>query len=385
MLRIVNVAGARPNFVKIAPIIAAFMQQADRIQSWLVHTGQHYDEALSDSFFRDLGIPRPAVSLDVGSASHARQTAEIMIRFEPVLLELRPDFILVVGDVNSTVACALTASKLNIKIIHVEAGLRSNDREMPEEINRVLTDHLSDLLFVTEESGRRNLLREGIDAERIHFVGNVMIDSLKRQLAAAERSDVLERYGLPPGGFGLVTLHRPSNVDDPAVLPGVLSALQTIALRLPLLFPVHPRSEVRIRDWQLQCCFQNDGSSLDAGIKTAGMYRVPPLGYLDFLKLMKHARLVFTDSGGIQEETTVLEVPCLTLRSNTERPSTIEMGTNRLVGNRPADIIAAAEQELAGPPGKAVQPPLWDGKAAERIVGILLRQTGDNPDASRRD
>ncbi len=376
MLRIVNVAGARPNFVKIAPIVSEIRKHQNRIHSLLVHTGQHYDDAMSDAFFRDLGIPRPDISLEVGSASHAHQTADIMVRFEPVLLEHRPDFILVVGDVNSTIACALTAAKLNVKIIHVEAGLRSHDREMPEEVNRVLTDHISDLLFVTEESGRRNLLREGIDAGRIHFVGNVMIDSLKRQLAAAEQSDIMERYGLQAGGFGLVTLHRPSNVDDPAVFRGILSALQAVSRRLPLFFPIHPRSEARIREWQLQNHFQNDVPSDESG---SGLRRVPPLGYLDFLKLMKHARLVFTDSGGIQEETTVLQVPCLTLRHNTERPATIEMGTNRLVGNKPDDIIEAAEQELNGFRHSPLQPPLWDGKAAERIIQILLNFAGDDP------
>jgi UDP-N-acetylglucosamine 2-epimerase (non-hydrolysing) len=371
MLKIINVAGARPNFVKIAPIVAEFDKQRNAFETLLVHTGQHYDDAMSDSFFRELGIPRPDISLNVGSASHAQQTAEIMKRFEPVLLQHRPDYILVVGDVNSTIACALTAAKLNIKVIHVEAGLRSFDREMPEEINRVLTDHLSDLLFVTEESGRRNLLKEGIEAERIHMVGNVMIDSLQRQIQAAERSEVLEQCGLHSGNYGLVTLHRPSNVDEPAVFSGILAALQSVSRRLPLLFPVHPRSEAHIREWRLHNFFANDGEQVGPEIKHAGLFRIPPLGYLDFLKLMKHAAIVFTDSGGIQEETTVLGVPCLTLRHNTERPSTIEMGTNRLVGNDPGKIVAAAEQVLTGPRLSASLPPLWDGYAAARIIAVL--------------
>ena len=259
MIRIVNVAGARPNFVKIAPIVAELCKYPNLFETILVHTGQHYDEAMSEAFFRDLGIPRPDVFLEVGSGSHAQQTAEIMRRFEPVLLKVKPDFVLVVGDVNSTVACALTAAKLHIGVIHVEAGLRSFDREMPEEVNRVLTDHLADLLFVTEKSGRMNLLKEGIAEERIHFVGNVMIDSLKRQLAAASRSTILSQYGLAPGRYGLVTLHRPANVDDPAVFRGVLSALARVSERIPLLFPIHPRTQSHIAEWHLDHYFANPG------------------------------------------------------------------------------------------------------------------------------
>jgi UDP-N-acetylglucosamine 2-epimerase (non-hydrolysing) len=371
MLKIINVVGARPNFVKIAPIVAEMRKHADVFNTMLVHTGQHYDKSMSDSFFQDLDIPPPDISLDVGSASHAQQTAEIMKRFEPVLLDHKPDHVLVVGDVNSTVACALTAAKLQIGVIHVEAGLRSFDREMPEEINRVLTDHLSDLLFVTEESGRQNLLREGIAPEKIHFVGNVMIDSLKRQLAAAVRSSILSRCGLLPASYGLVTLHRPSNVDEPEVFGGILSALRAISEQLPLLFPIHPRTQALVTKWQLNRFFANAGDDIGCAGKSQGLHRMAPLGYLDFLQLLKNARLVFTDSGGIQEETTALGVPCLTLRQNTERPVTIEMGTNRLVGVAPGDIIAAARLILAGKLRPAALPPLWDGHAAKRIVEAL--------------
>jgi UDP-N-acetylglucosamine 2-epimerase (non-hydrolysing) len=382
MIKIVNVAGARPNFVKIAPIVAEFSKHPSMFQTTLVHTGQHYDEAMSDSFFRDLGIPRADISLEVGSASHAQQTAEIMKRFEPVLLDLKPDYVLVVGDVNSTIGCALTAAKLRVGVIHVEAGLRSFDREMPEEINRVLTDHLSDLLFITEESGRRNLLREGIPEDRIHFVGNVMIDSLHRQVEAANSSDIMDRLGLQPNAFGLVTLHRPSNVDDAATFHGILSALHAIAAKLPLLFPVHPRTQSNVERWSLAGFFANDGHGLNSEPKSPGLYRTPPLGYVDFLQLMRNSRLVLTDSGGIQEETTALGVPCLTLRHNTERPSTVEMGTNRLVGTAPDKIVAAAELVLDAPPvGKL--PPLWDGKAAVRIVEVMSKIASRNADERR--
>lgn len=375
MLKIVSVAGARPNFVKIAPIVAEFHKHSDSISNILVHTGQHYDQAMSDSFFSDLGIPRPEVCLNVGSGSHAQQTAEIMKRFEPVLLERMPDYVLVVGDVNSTMACALTAAKLQIGVIHVEAGLRSFDREMPEEVNRVLTDHLSDLLFVTEESGRRNLLSEGIAGHRIHFVGNVMIDSLRRQLAAASRSPILDQCGLAPERFGLVTLHRPSNVDEPEVFRGILSALHKVAEKLPLLFPIHPRTQSHVTEWQMDEFFANSAPEIASEEKFHGLFRTAPLGYIDFLQLMQNARVVFTDSGGIQEETTVLGVPCLTLRHNTERPCTIEMGTNRLVGSAPSAILDAAERTLADGKPAAALPPLWDGNAASRIVEVLLRTT----------
>jgi UDP-N-acetylglucosamine 2-epimerase (non-hydrolysing) len=363
MLKIVNVAGARPNFVKIAPVVAELRKHPSAIASRLVHTGQHYDKTMSDSFFRDLEIPEPDVHLDVGSGTHAQQTAEIMKRFEPVVMEERPDYVLVVGDVNSTVACALTAAKLGVGVIHVEAGLRSFDRTMPEEINRVLTDHLSDLLFVTEESGRRNLLKEGIGEEKIHLVGNVMIDSLRRQLEVLGDPDTLPRFGLQPQGYGLVTLHRPSNVDESGVFEGILSALRDIARRLPLLFPIHPRTESRIAKWGFERFF--------AG---SGLIRTTPLGYKDCLELMRKARIVLTDSGGIQEETTVLSIPCLTIRNNTERPSTIEVGTNHLVGTDPVRIVEVANGVLDGKCKAGGLPPLWDGRAAERIAEILLKR-----------
>ncbi len=366
MIKIVNVAGARPNFVKIAPIVAELRKHPASLSSSLVHTGQHYDETMSESFFRELEIPEPDVHLNVGSGSQAQQTAEIMKRFEPVVLEEKPDYVLVVGDVNSTLACALTAAKLGVGVIHVEAGLRSFDRTMPEEINRVLTDHLSDLLFVTEESGRNNLLKEGIGEEKIHMVGNVMIDSLRRQLEALRDLDTLPRFGLRPQGYGLVTLHRPSNVDQPAVFEGILTALNKIAERLPLLFPVHPRTEARIADWGFEGFFVDSGDR--------GLFKTPPLGYKDFLELTRNARMVLTDSGGIQEETTVLSVPCLTLRNNTERPSTIEIGTNHLVGIDPIKIVEEADKILDGKCKGSGLPPLWDGKAAERIVNILLQK-----------
>jgi UDP-N-acetylglucosamine 2-epimerase (non-hydrolysing) len=296
-----------------------------------------------------------------------------MKRFEPILLDLKPDYVLVVGDVNSTLACALTASKLRVGVIHVEAGLRSFDREMPEEVNRILTDHVSDLLFVTEESGRRNLLMEGVVEDRIHFVGNVMIDSLRRQLETASRSDIVERCGLAQGRFGLVTLHRPSNVDEPEVFRGILSALAKIAVGLPLLFPIHPRTQRHVSEWKLDEFFANPIDEIGGEAKSRGLYRTMPLGYVEFLQLMRHARVVLTDSGGIQEETTVLGVPCLTLRNNTERPCTIEMGTNRLVGTDPRNIVSTAEDVLANGKPAAQLPPLWDGRAAARIIEVLRR------------
>ena len=372
MLKIVVVSGARPNFVKVAPIVAQFQRSCESFRTTLVHTGQHYDEAMSDSFFRDLNLPAPNISLEVGSASHAQQTGEIMKRFEPILQDYKPDYVLVVGDVNSTLACALTASKLGIGVIHVEAGLRSFDRSMPEEINRVMTDHLSDLLFVTEESGRKNLLREGISAEKIHFVGNVMIDSLRKQLDLASRSDVLRRYGLTSGKFGLVTLHRPSNVDHVPVFKGVLQALERVSREVALIFPLHPRTQERVRDEELASFFANREGTLDATPKQQGLYGTPPVSYLEFLELMRNARIVLTDSGGVQEETTALSIPCLTLRNNTERPSTVEIGTNQLVGTDPNAITKAAFQVLASKKSGAAIPPLWDGRAAERIASALL-------------
>jgi UDP-N-acetylglucosamine 2-epimerase (non-hydrolysing) len=356
-MRLVVVAGARPNFMKVAPLMWE-MARRDRIDARLVHTGQHYDERMSKLFFEQLKIPRPDVDLGVGSGSHAQQTAEVMKRFEPVVEEVRPDAVVVVGDVNSTIACALVASKLGVPVAHVEAGLRSNDRTMPEEINRVLTDAISDWLFVSEPSGVANLKREGVPERRIHFVGNVMIDTLLACRELAGRSTVLEELGVAPRGYAVLTLHRPANVDRPEVLDGLLRAIGRLARELPIVFPVHPRTRKALEGRQV------------AG--SGQLKLVEPLGYLDFTRLVSEARLVLTDSGGIQEETTVLGVPCLTLRENTERPVTIEQGTNRLVGMDPERIIAAGMQCLAAPPPSRPAPPLWDGRAAERIVDILL-------------
>jgi UDP-N-acetylglucosamine 2-epimerase (non-hydrolysing) len=365
-VRVLCVVGARPNFVKIAPLLRA-MRGRGGLEPRLVHTGQHYDGAMSDRFFADLAIAPADINLGVGSGSHAAQTAEIMRRLEPVLVEQRPDLLLVVGDVNSTMAAAITAAKLGIRVAHVEAGLRSFDRTMPEEINRVLTDAIADLLFVTEQSGRDNLLREGIAAERIHLVGNVMIDALEAARPRWQRSPVLDDLGLAADQpYGVLTLHRPSNVDEPARLGALLDALQEVARHLPIVFPVHPRARGRLAD-------QPGLTWLEPGVVVPGkgIACVPPQGYLDFVALMSRARLVLTDSGGIQEETTVLGVPCLTLRHNTERPVTVTHGTNRLVGSDPARIVDEALRGLDQPPAPASRPPLWDGHAAERIVAIV--------------
>jgi UDP-N-acetylglucosamine 2-epimerase (non-hydrolysing) len=356
-MKILAVAGARPNFMKIAPLMHE-MRARNGLTSLLVHTGQHYDEKMSKLFFEQLHIPRPDIDLEVGSGSHAVQTAEVMRRFEPVLLEHRPDVVLVVGDVNSTIACALTAVKLGIDVAHVEAGLRSFDRTMPEEINRILTDAISRWLFVTERSGVTNLKHEGILDERIHLVGNVMIDTLLRCRDRAEESGILEQLGVRSGGYGVLTLHRPANVDDPAQFAPLFAALARIAQRLPLVFPVHPRTRKSL-------------AAIGAET-TPGVILTEPLGYLDFMKLTAHARLVLTDSGGIQEETTVLGVPCLTLRANTERPITCDEGTNQLVGLDPSAIETAALATIERPRGASRVPALWDGGAAKRIVDVLV-------------
>ena len=361
-LKILNVVGARPNLPKIAPLLRE-MRLHPEITAILVHTGQHYDENLSDIFFRQMGIPAPQVNLEVGSGSHAAQTAEILKRIEPVLEEHWPDVVVVVGDVNSTIAVSLAAAKLGIRVAHVEAGLRSFDRTMPEEINRVLTDAIADHLFVTEEDAITNLMREGRPRDTIFLVGNVMIDSLRHFLPVVQQSSIGAELGLKNGvgwgRFGVLTLHRPSNVDSPDKLNQLLGAVDAVAAEVPVIFPVHPRTHQRIAQ---------------AGVRHHPQLRmISPVGYLDFLCLMSKATLVLTDSGGIQEETTALGVPCLTLRENTERPVTISDGTNLLVGADPARIIAAAKDVLAGK-GKAGKiPPLWDGHAARRIVEILLR------------
>jgi UDP-N-acetylglucosamine 2-epimerase (non-hydrolysing) len=361
-LRIINIVGARPNLPKIAPLMRE-MQRHPEIEPILVHTGQHYDEALSDIFFRQMGIPTPQVNLEVGSGSHAAQTAEVLKRVEPVLIERRPDLVLVVGDVNSTIAVSLAAVKLGISVAHVEAGLRSFDRSMPEEINRILTDALADYLFVTEEDAIQHLLKEGRPRESIYLVGNVMIDSLRHFLPLAQKSAIGEQLALKNGAawqrFAVLTLHRPSNVDSTEKLAELLGAIDSIAAQVPVIFPVHPRTQQRLAQ---------------AGIKTHLQLKlIPPIGYLDFLCLLSKATLVLTDSGGIQEETTALGVPCLTLRENTERPITISEGTNQLIGTDPAKIIAAAHDILAGKGKPGRIPPFWDGHAAERIVDVLLK------------
>jgi UDP-N-acetylglucosamine 2-epimerase (non-hydrolysing) len=361
-VKIICVVGARPNLMKIAALMQAFSRR-DAIDPLLVHTGQHYDENMSDLFFRQLGIPEPTINLGVGSASHAVQTADIMTAFEPVVLEHRPDAVLVVGDVNSTIACSLVASKLGVRVIHVEAGLRSFDRGMPEEINRVLTDSISDELFCTEQSGVDNLLREGVEASRVHLVGNVMIDTLRVHQARAEKSPILGELGLEARGYAVLTLHRPSNVDRRDVLTGLVEALEHVGRELPLIFPAHPRTRQRLQEFGL------------AGRLAAlpGFRELEPVGYLDFLKLTASAAVVLTDSGGIQEETTILGVPCLTLRENTERPVTVELGSNQLVGVNPQAIRAAFQRVMAGALDAPQVPPLWDGAAAERIADILVK------------
>ena len=364
-MKIINVAGARPNFIKTAPLMAEY-EKFDNIESLLVHTGQHYDERMSGLFFKELAIPQPHINLGVGSGSHATQTAEIMKAFEPVAAEYKPDAVLVVGDVNSTIACSLVAAKLGVKVVHVEAGLRSFDRSMPEEINRVLTDSISDFLFCTEQSAVDNLMREGIGRDKIYLVGNVMVDSLLKNRSRAEKSNLLDRLDLNGEMFAVLTLHRPSNVDDPATLERILEALEVIQNDMPIIFPVHPRTRKNLSF----CVCEKRMANLP------NLRLIEPVGYLDFLKLMSSARLVLTDSGGIQEETTVLKIPCLTLREATERPITVEIGSNRVVGTNPAAIIESYQRIVNGGWTAAAGriPPLWDGHAAERIVKILLEK-----------
>ncbi len=376
-MKLVLVVGARPNFMKIAPIVAAVDgYNAGRdaavgdppIEYRLVHTGQHYDEKMSAAFFRDLEIPRPDVDLGVGSGSHAVQTAEVMIRFEQVCESERPDWVLVVGDVNSTMAATLVAVKLGIRVCHVEAGLRSRDRSMPEEINRLVTDAVADLLFTTSRDADRNLAAEGVPAGRVRFVGNVMIDTLHRQL---RRLLQVRPPELVPSGsrYGVVTLHRPSNVDRHETLAGILSALGEVSRNLPLIFPMHPRTRKMAEQFGLSGSFRDLGPP---GPLPPGIHVTDPLGYHAFLQLWKDAALVLTDSGGLQEETTALGIPCLTLRENTERPVTISEGTNVLVGVDPVRIVSEARTVLAGGGKKGRVPELWDGRAGERIVRALV-------------
>jgi UDP-N-acetylglucosamine 2-epimerase (non-hydrolysing) len=335
----------------------------------LIHTGQHYDQAMSERFFQDLEIRPPDFNLEVGSGSHALQTAQVMQRLDPILDALRPDLVLVVGDVNSTLAAAITAVKRGITVAHVEAGLRSFDRSMPEEINRILTDAIADLLFVTEESGRVNLVREGVDPARIHFVGNVMIDALEGSRRQWESSSIFDKLGVKPGAtYAVLTLHRPSNVDDPHALANFLEAFETLARHIPIVFPVHPRVKQRLAR---QGCGGIAATEPPDRLRSKGIAYVDPLGYLDFVALVSRARLVLTDSGGIQEEATVLGVPCLTLRETTERPVTVTHGTNRVIGSDPGRILDEALRTLAHPPRRSGAPPLWDGHAAERIVEVV--------------
>jgi UDP-N-acetylglucosamine 2-epimerase (non-hydrolysing) len=363
-MRVLSVVGARPNFMKVAPIIRAMRRHGAPFDSVLVHTGQHYDVRMSDSFFRDLAMPAPDYNLEVGSGSHAIQTAAVMTRIEPVLQEVAPDLVLVVGDVNSTLAAALTAKKLNLRVAHVEAGLRSGDRTMPEEINRLATDAISDDLFTTDRLADENLRREGHPESHIHFVGNVMIDSLVAALPKAREIGSAAGMGLPAGEYAVLTLHRPANVDDPGKLTEIMDAILDGAGELPIVFPAHPRTAEKLT------ALPRVQAEARGRLKI-----VEPLGYLEFLSLLTTARIVLTDSGGLQEETTVLGVPCVTLRENTERPITLEHGANRLAGVTRGGILQAIGAALAMQAHAFPAPEHWDGKAAERIVATLAKRT----------
>ena len=358
-MKIITVAGARPNFIKIAPLYRAFLTRGDRFDHRICHTGQHFDMNMSKIFFDELEIPEPDFNLGVGSGTHADQTARIMIEFEKILLQEKPDLILVPGDVNSTLACSVVASKMGIAVGHVEAGLRSFDREMPEEINRIVTDVLSDYLFVSEGSGLVNLKNEGIGNEKIHFVGNIMIDSLVHFLPAIEKSSILKELGLSPQQYTLMTFHRPRNVDEKEPLAELVGMLNRLAEKTRLVFPIHPRTRKNLEKYGLQ-------SKLDTSILL-----LEPIGYIDFLSLTRSAELVITDSGGIQEETTFLGVQCITVRDNTERPVTVSVGTNQLIGTRLTAVEEAAVKVLEGKTKKGKIPDLWDGHTAERIVTII--------------
>ena len=367
-MKIACIAGARPNFMKVGPIIAA-LRKAPRVTPILVHTGQHYDDAMSKVFFEDLGLPDPDVYLGVGSDTQARQTAKVMIELESWAQTAKPDYVLVVGDVNSTLAASLVAAKLRLPLGHVEAGLRSFDRDMPEEINRLVTDAVADDLFTSSTDAAPNLIREGVDPARIHFVGNVMIDSLIQHRARASESEVMERLGVSRRGFTLVTLHRPSNVDEPVVFRGILEALGRLSAQKPVLFPVHPRSQKRIQEFALEPILAS----------YPGLRLMDPLRYLDFLKLMDEAALLVTDSGGIQEETTFLGVPCVTVRHNTERPITITEGTNELVGTDPDRLVDAGTRALSGNWKQGKIPELWDGRTGQRIASFLTERAEAQP------
>ena len=357
------IAAARPNFMKVAPLYRALSREP-WCELRLVHTGQHYDAAMSDAFFRDLGLPQPDVSLEVGSGTHAEQTGGVMIAYEKACLAARPDWTVVVGDVNSTAACALAATKLGIRVAHLEAGLRSGDRTMPEEINRLVTDAIADLLWTPSEDADANLLREGVPPAKIDRVGNIMIDSLEMMRPKIEARALFRELGLQKGSYGVVTLHRPSNVDDPATLDRLASALIAVAARAPLVFPVHPRTRKSL-----------EGAGLLRELAARpGLRLIEPVGYVDFMSLVFNARLAITDSGGVQEETTYLGIPCLTLRENTERPITVTLGTNRLLGIE--GLAAAVDAVLSGTSRKAGVPPLWDGRTAPRVAASLRRAAG---------
>lgn len=371
-MKIISVVGARPNFMKVAPIHRAIQKHNEfnkstnhpEINHLICHTGQHYDEKMSKIFFEDLELPEPDFYLGVGSGTHAEQTGKVMMEFEKVLLQEKPDYVLVVGDVNSTIACTLTAAKLHIKTIHVEAGLRSGDRKMPEEVNRVLTDSISDLLFVTEKSGMENLKKEGIPEDKVYFVGNVMIDSVAYYLSKAEQSNILNDLSLEAGKYILVTLHRPSNVDEPKQLKKLIEMLNRLSERRKVIFPVHPRTKNNLAN-------QSFNQPINQSVQLCD-----PIGYIDFLALTKNAELILTDSGGIQEESTYLGVQCITLRNSTERPVTVDVGTNQLLGNNLTAAEKTANEVLNGKIKLGSIPELWDGKAAERIVSAIIDRFG---------
>lgn len=356
------IVGARPNFMKAAPLMRELQRFPDRFETLLIHTGQHYDHKLSQLFFEELGMVRPDIYLGVGSGSHAEQTARIMIELEKVFIEQKPDMIVVFGDVNSTMAASLVAAKLQIKIAHVEAGLRSFDPAMPEEINRIVTDRLSDYMFVTEPSGLKHLEQEGVDKRKVFFTGNIMIDSLASSLAAAKKSSILTDLRLEPKKYAVMTLHRPSNVDNPEILMSIINAVNSVGNTVPVVFPCHPRTQKELARHNL------------AITPTSGPLRlIEPLGYLDFLRLQSECYFVLTDSGGVQEETTYLQIPCVTMRENTERPVTVDVGSNILVGPSPAKVLEAVRGILDGKHKKGRIPELWDGHTAERIVAILAK------------
>ncbi len=364
-MKIISVVGARPNFMKMAPIINAMNQYPNEFDHMLVHTGQHYDDRMSRTFFEDLGMPRPAIDLEVGSGSHAEQTARVMVEFEKVCLNHKPDLVIVVGDVNSTMACAITAKKLDIKVAHVEAGLRSRDMSMPEEINRICTDSICDYLFTTDHFANENLKGEGIPGEKIFFVGNVMIDTLLLHQEKAKKTNLIEKWGLKPREYATLTMHRPSNVDNKIILQEILETLTEIAAETPIIFPIHPRTQKMVKEFGLENFFTKGGH-------VKGLWVVDPLSYLELLNLNMYAKMILTDSGGLQEEATILGVPCITLRENTERPITCEVGTNIIVGNKKEKIVDAVKHVVNGEIAKGGIPEKWDGKAANRIVEYLL-------------